>query len=378
MIIVGGGPAGACLAYRLAREGLDVLLLEKSGLPRPKPCAGGITRRAMLELALNPAPVIEEEISRFIFSYGLTDPVEIVTAEPAVYTVRRENFDAFLLHEAVSAGAGIITGTRVQKVETDGALFRITTGDRTFSCKILAGADGANSIVARALALNCRKVCGVTMDCHLLLPSGVPPGLRGTIRIDYGLVDKGYAWVFPKRNSLSVGAGAMHGPVQGMGTVLEKMIGAQQLKEQIGPLSRRGWILPLNPFPQRLHRSAALLLGDAAGLVDSLSGEGIYYALKSARLAAGVIVREIRKPCPDLGEYSSLIKAKIGPELSGAWRLSRLFYRRAPLFRRLLLRRPELAEEFLKLPSGTGSYPGFYRHCLKTLLQEGLNLLQPT
>lgn len=377
VIIVGGGPAGACLAYRLAREGLDVLLLERSSLPRSKPCAGGITRRAVQELPFDPEPVIEEKISSFIFGCRPCDPVEIVTAEPEVYTVRRENFDAFLLHRAASAGAGIITGIRVQKVETGGAGCRVIAGGKTFRCKILAGADGANSIVARALGLSCRKACGVTLDCHLPLPAGIPEGLRGTIRIDYGFL-QGYAWVFPKKGSLSIGAGSMQGPAEGVRPALEKMIASLQLKVAAEPIAKRGWILPLNPFPRRLHSSAALLLGDAAGLVDSFSGEGIFYALKSARLAAGVIVDTFMDPCPDLRGYSALIKAEMGPELAIAWRLSRLFYRNAPLYHRLLLRRPELAGEYLRLPSGTGSYSGFFRLCLKKLLQEGLSMLQPT
>ncbi len=378
VIIAGGGPAGACLAYRLAREGLDVLLLEKGSPPRPKPCAGGVSRRALCELPFYPAPVIEEEISRFIFSCRLSDPVETVTAEPAVYTVRREKFDAFLLDKAASAGAGIIKGIRVQGVENDGVGCRVTAGGNTYRCKILAGADGANSNVARALGLNCRKFCGLTLDCHLCPPSGVPPALRETIRVDYGFKYKGYTWVFPKKDSLSIGAGMLHGPVKGaLQPALVKMMASLQLKEQIKPVQKRGWILPLNPFPQRLHSSAALLLGDAAGLVDSFSGEGILYALKSARLAAGIIAEEIRKPCPRLGGYSKLIGTEIGPELAAAWRLGRLFYRNAPFYHRLLLRRPELAGEFLKLPSGTGSYRSFLRLCLSLLLQEGLNLLQP-
>ena len=110
VIVAGGGPAGAGLAYRLARKGMSVLLLEKSSFPRFKSCAGGITLKVMRELDFDLSPVIEDEITRFIFTANLEGPVETVTGEPAVYTVNREKFDAYLLQKAAAAGAEIITG----------------------------------------------------------------------------------------------------------------------------------------------------------------------------------------------------------------------------------------------------------------------------
>lgn len=379
VIVIGGGPAGAGLAYRLARKGIAVLLLEKSEFPRFIPCAGGITRKVMRELAFDLSPVIEDKITRFVFTSNLASPVEAITAESFVYTVRREKFDALLLKEAASAGAEIITGTRVRKIESCNGVFHISTGERIYRCKILAGADGAHSIVARTFSLDGRINRGVTLDCRLSLPTEKEAWFCGTIRVDYGLLRQGYAWLFPKKDCLTVGAGAMQGSPGEIRSALNEMIRVIDFNKETEMIfPERGWLLPVNPFPQRLHSGAALLLGDAAGLVDPFTGEGIYNALKSARLAAAIIEREIRNPYPDLRGYSTLVKSEMGPDLAAAWRLSRLFFRRAPFFHRLLQRHPELAGEFLELLAGQSSYPHFLRRCLNLLLRESLNLLQPT
>ena len=132
---------------------MSVLLLEKSSFPRFKSCAGGITLKVMRELDFDLSPVIEDEITRFIFTANLEGPVETVTGEPAVYTVNREKFDAYLLQKAAAAGAEIITGVPIRKMEAEGGLFCVNAGDSCFRCKIIAGADGANSMVARSFGL---------------------------------------------------------------------------------------------------------------------------------------------------------------------------------------------------------------------------------
>ena len=378
VIIVGGGPAGAYLAYRLARKGIDVLLLEKSSLPRSKPCAGGITEKVIQELDIDLRPVIEESITKFVFTSNFADPVEAATEEPVVHTVQREKFDCYLVLKAKKAGAEVITGARVRKIRADNGSLSVQAGERTFRGKILAGADGAHSIVARTFGLANKLSYAVTFDGHLSLSPEEAARHQGTIRADYGLLRRGYAWVFPKKDCLSVGAGAIPSLATEIRPAVQKVV--QTLDHgSANPLSQaRGWILPFNPFPKRLHRGPVLLLGDAAGLVNPFTGEGIYHALKSARLAAGIIAGQIRNPYPDLSEYSTLVKTEIGPELAAAFRLSRLFYRGAPYYHHLLQRRPELASDFLQLLAGRESYPRFFRRCLGLVLRESLKPLLPT
>lgn len=376
VVIVGGGPAGAALAYRLAQKGMDVLLLEKSPFPRHKPCAGGITCRVLQEINLDLSPVIEERITRFIFTSKLSNPVEVQTDFPPVYTVLREKFDALLLGAATAAGAEILTETKVRSIEAGSGVFRIRTGEKTICCRVLAAADGARSTVARSLGLGCSAIHGVTLDCRLPLSPEKRKRFYGTIQIDYGLPDRGYAWIFPKKDHLSVGAGTMSGTARTLRPALSKIIGALDPVDRHLFSAKRGWILPIRPLPRQLHSGAALLLGDAAGLVDPLTGEGIYYALKSSRIAAGIIEQEIGSPYPDLRKYSALIKREIGPELAAARHLSRLFYRSADFTHRLMQRHPEIAEEFLKLPAGMSSYPRFLGSFLKLMLLKNIPLLR--
>jgi geranylgeranyl reductase family protein len=376
VIVVGGGPAGAALAYRLAARGLSVLLLEKSSVPRFKSCAGGITRKAVRELNFDLSPLIEEEISRFIFTANLEHPVEAATREAAVYTVSREKFDAFLLMKAASAGAEVITGAAVRKIERQGRAFLVRADSGRYRGKIIAGADGARSMVARSFGLEGARIHGTTLECHLAPPPGKEGRFRGTIHVDYGLLRQGYAWLFPKGSSLSLGAGALPGSPGEIRSALKKLQEALELERAELLLPARGWLLPFQPALRRLHDGAVLLLGDAAGLVDPFTGEGIYNALRSARLAEKVIVEEIRRPSPNLRRYSDLVRKEMGPELAAAWRLVRLLSGRASLYHQLLQRHPQFAAGFLELLSGECGYPQFLRRCLKLLLSEGLYLPQ--
>lgn len=378
VIVVGGGPAGASLAYRLAQKGIEVLLFEKYKVPRFKPCAGGITRKVIPELDFSLLPVVEEEIARFVFTSNLASPVEETTVEPAVYTVHRAQFDAYLLKKAASAGAKILTGTCVQKITAGDGVINVSAGKRNYRCKILVGADGPSSIVARTFGLNDRIRPAITFSCHLSLPPEKAARYHGTIRVDYGLLRNGYTWIFPKINCLAVGAGALSSRPAEIRSALHRLIKRLGLEQSKILSPERGWVLPLNPFPKQLHNGAALLLGDAAGLADPFTGEGIYHALKSARLAASIIEQQIGSPYPDLRGYSALVKTEIAPDLAAAWSLSRLFYRSAPFYHHLLQRHLGLAGEFLELLAGQASYPQFYRRGVNLLLRKNLKRPQPT
>lgn len=355
VIIVGAGPAGAYLAYRLAREGVDVLLLEKERFPRNKPCAGGISPKVVNLLDFDLEPVIEEKINEVIFTHRLADPVTVSGGRPLLYTVRRTCFDAYLLDKARQAGAEVREGVRVTgaKAEPGGAV--VVAGTERWLGQILAGADGAFGIVAPALGLPGPREFAVTLETEIALPDEKMACYRGAVKADYGLAPKGYAWLFPKKHSVSIGAGTMLRACRGLSCCLDEIACAAGLADAT-PIVGRGWIIPYRRRVTTLHCGSGLVLGDAAGFADALTGEGIYHALRSAEIAAEVIAEQIRRPKPDLSDYTRLAREIIGPEVTAAYQAARWFYPASALIHWSIRRRPELIEDYARVLAGEMTY----------------------
>lgn len=367
VIITGAGPAGAYLAYLLSREGIDVLVLEKERLPRYKPCAGGVARKAFKLLDFQLDPVIEDTVRRVILTHQHSRPITISLDQPVVYTVSRDLFDAFLVEKAKEAGAAVLDGVRVSRVHTDGPGMTVKAGDAAWSGEILVGADGAMSVVARSLELAADKRTAVALVKEAAVRSDGFEETKGTIKVDYGVVPGTFTWVFPKARRVSLGAGSIFPRFAGLRALLHEVIHAEGLTEPAAASRTRGWAIPYNPKPGPLHRGRTLVVGDAAGLADALTGEGIYQALLSARLAAETILTQIKKPRPDLQQYTALVRKELGPEMLTAYRIARLFYPASGLFHRLLERRPELAADFARLVGGDVTYAEFFDSCIASL-----------
>lgn len=370
VIIIGAGPAGAYLAYLLARKQVQVLVLEKEHFPRHKPCGGGLTARALDLLEFDVRPVIEDAIKKIIFTHGLKEPVTVTTGKPVVYTVNRRLFDAFLVDKAEKASAVFLEGTRVKKAEIGEKGVFVHTEGKVWQAKILAGADGASSITAKNLGLNKGIKRAATLEYHHPLSVEKLAHYRNTIKIEYGMVPTGYAWIFPKASQLSLGVGSFSEKAKNLPSLLHKLAQAEDLA--VSPEQVNRWIIPLNPNLQVLHSGPALVLGDAAGLADPFTGEGIYSALLSASLASEVIAEQVRCQKPDLREYTLLVKEKIGIGLSGALRASRWLYPASGLFHRLIQRRPELAAEFASLLAQDLKYTQFLEICRQHIGKLGL------
>jgi len=355
VLIVGAGPAGAYLAYCLARAGIDVLLLEKERFPRTKPCAGGVSPKVIKLLDFSLDPVIEDRINQVIFTHRLANPVAVSRGQPIIYTVRRPDFDAFLLERARQAGARVLEGVRITGAATDAVGVVVSAGERTWRGKLLAGADGACGIVAPALGLSGTGEFAVTLEKEVAVPEAAMSHYRGVVIADYGLVPKGYAWVFPKAHTVSLGVGTMSRTFRGLNRCLEEITGAAGLTGAM-PAAGRGWIIPYRRRVMPLHCCRGLVLGDAAGFADALTGEGIYHALLSAVLAAEVIAGQISRPQPDLADYSRLVREKIAPELVAAYQVTRWFHPLSGLVHRVIRRWPELLEDYARVLAGEMSY----------------------
>lgn len=324
--IVGGGPAGATLAYELATKGIGVLLLEKEKLPRHKCCAGGVTSKAAELLDFDISELAEDVVDEVSFAFNLGNAYLRRSDQPVMYTVMRDSFDNSLVQRARRVGALVMDGQKVTQVQSCGDWVEISTADNVFRSRIVVGADGAHSTVARELDM-VRSIEYLTaIESEIAVSEEELAKCKARARLDLGCVPGGYAWVFPKRDHLSVGAGCGASKARGLNAHYQRFLDSLNLGSYTVASSGRH-LIPTRTKGSLVWQNRALLLGDAAGLCDPLTGEGIYYAIRSAQLAAQVIVDCLTSDRAELENYQEAVDREILSELRIARVLSRLFVR---------------------------------------------------
>jgi len=370
VIVAGAGAAGAAAAYHLAQAGLRVGVIDKAPLPRYKACGGAIPRPALKPFPFSFGPVILAAPTAVRFTFPGLPEVEVPLPDRPVVLVRRSQFDSFLLDRSQ---AEVLAGVAVRGVIEDADRVQVEAGERTFTARYLVGADGAVSAVARALGLRRRRQPGGAVEAEV--PLGGDPGLRegygNRALFALGVIPWGYAWVFPRGDHLSVG-------------VCRLRPGRVDLRRALGQEASRLGIsldgVPIHGHPLPGYRAASwpwrqgqaqeklatrrcLLVGDAAGLVDPLLGEGIRYALTSGRLAAEAILNG------DLSGYERSVWREIGHSLATASLAASLFYRLPRLSYRLGVRNPATVRQFVDLLTEKVSYVGIGRRLIVTTIR---------
>ena len=319
-IVVGAGPAGSTTGYRLASAGARVLLLDRARFPRDKPCGGGVTLRAARELPFSVEPVVEHVVTvgELRLRFGRT--ATRGQGGPLAYMTQRRRLDHFLVERAVAAGAELRDGVKVTSVETDGAGATVVADGRRVGARVVLGADGVNGVTARALALGGNKSVGVALEGNLPYPKADEERYRGRFVVELGTVPGGYGWAFPKGDHVNFGVGGW----ESEGPRLRQHLEA--LCEHHGVRARelegvRGYRLPCRAADSRLARGNALLLGDAAGLVDPLTGDGMFEAFLSGRLAAEAVSRVLDGKETTLEPYSARLTRHLAVHLWASWSL---------------------------------------------------------
>lgn len=323
VVVVGAGPAGAILAYELAARGADVLVLEKESLPRYKACAGGITVRASQLLGLDITPIARETIygaTVFCRDRHFTRRYD----KPLIHTVMREEFDDFLIQRAKAAGATLLDNTPVRDLKEDDDAATIVTTEASFLAKIVAGADGARSVVASSSGFMRRSSYGMALEAEISVPTEKLIQWDSLIGVSLGYLRGGYAWVFPKKEHLSVGIGGPLNQAKRLKTCYLAVLASLNLDNSSVIRLRSQW-LPMRREGETVCSRRCVLLGDAAGMVDPLTGEGIHHAVKSARIAAPVVLRCLQTGGGGLQEYGDAVESEIFPEVKAARAFQRFF-----------------------------------------------------
>ncbi|HUN92881.1 MAG TPA: geranylgeranyl reductase family protein [Burkholderiaceae bacterium] len=326
VIVVGAGPAGALTAYELGRRGLRTVLLEKHRLPREKTCGGGLTHKVLDVVPFDLAPVIERTITTVALSWRLKGASILKSANPLIHFIRRHRFDAFLVEQAVSTGhVELVDGTGVSRIDAGDDEAVVQTPSGAFAARYVVGADGANGIVARSFGLLSGRVLLPAVECEFAVDSATMDAWTDRVGIDVGTLPGGYGWVFPKGEHLNVGVGCF-APSTGSNRLV-----AQYERDHFKywlpkatMSSRRGAVLPLRPPGAPIQQRRILLVGDAAGLVEAFTGEGIYWALRSGKLAARSIAEALAPGAPSL-RYQDAVDRELMPDLVEARRLAHLY-----------------------------------------------------
>jgi geranylgeranyl reductase family protein len=319
--VSGLGPAGAAFLKRIEGSGLKVIAFDRAEFPRKKLCAGGLTPKAyslLSSLFPEVEKVVRVKVSRFVLFNG-KKRVTVPSEEVLTYLTDRKELDS-LLFEAVAGSSDftVHTGEAVFKVEREGDLWKLRTQKGAYKARVVIAADGANSRIARQLKV--KRDFGFTFEVDVLVP------WDDEILIDFTGFNWGYYWIFPKGDFVTAGLGEFKSKVSDL---KEKLKGFNRKHGVVGKvLNAGGFPIPCGRRKNDVLRDRVLFLGDAGGLVDPLTGEGIYSAVKSGIIAADVVKDAFKTGDFKLLKfYKTSVDKELGSEFFWAKVVGNLFFR---------------------------------------------------
>lgn len=390
VIISGAGPSGSLLGYLLSIKNINTLILEKEQFPRYKVCAGGIQWKAMKLFPYSVEEIIQRKIYGIYFSRKLKDIFHKRYSEPLMYTVDRAGLDDFMARKAISSGCEINFNERIKDFELKENAVKIFTGNKTYFAKILVGADGVNSIIFKKS--NTREKVKKIIGYEAEVPSknlNLNCFNDNNLMLDFGGIRKGYTWIFPKESYLSIGDG---GPVQNAAKIKEYLLWF--LKNYESVLSRndifknglisskikggcdkndifkkqslpqkprirydiRAHLIPVRTGNAFLCFDRILTVGDAAGLCDGFTGEGLYNAMFSSHIASDSISDALKYSNFKFRDYFEKINNEIYKNIKNSIIISKIFFPSLLFYYKLIKNNDNLFNSCAKILRGEKTY----------------------
>lgn len=332
--IVGAGPAGSTAAIFLSKKGFKVALIDKSDFPRDKPCGGGLPNHVLKRFSnIIPKDIIESHsYGGTTISPSLKYKIKYTTNKPFTSMILRKKFDNRLVKKAIENGADFKPGKKVNDIKISNDKGTVIFDDNTnISSRIIIGADGVWSTVAKKTGLRKKNTkIGFSVVEEYDVDEDIMDKYFGERRLGY-VHSKfqnvtGYGWVFPKKKHLNIGIGVIEYNPRNKEINNLKEIYSNYLsilkKQKLIPgnieiKKIKGGALPVYPL-KKTYSNRVLLIGDAGGFINPTSGEGIYYAMASAEIAAETIGESLN--CKDTSEkfllnYQKKWKKDFGKEL---------------------------------------------------------------
>ncbi|MBQ9415130.1 MAG: geranylgeranyl reductase family protein [Clostridia bacterium] len=308
-VIVGGGPAGIACAMQLQKHGLSHLVVEKKTFPRDKTCGGMVTDKTMRLLAEyfdfkeDERSTVFCDESDTVAMYGNTELLARSVVSKSFYFVKRSTYDAYLAAAYQKRGGTILENGRCVAVDLSRHCITLSGGD-TIAFRHLVAADGALSKTSRLLGYP-KQTLGFCVETQVP-KADLSKG--GDVRIYFGWVQHGYAWVFPSGDTYCIGLGGLYKQGVRYDTVLKQFLCSLGL--DANAYIYKGAFVPYGkPVDQRHGAEEVIRIGDAGGFVDPIYGEGLYFSLASGIEAANAILKDADKAhSMFLKQSASLIK----------------------------------------------------------------------
>lgn len=372
VIVAGAGPSGSTAARECALRGLTVLMVDRAEFPRDKPCGGGVNMRAAHLVPFDLTPVVERTI------YGLRVCVKQGESylrrseEPLTYMTQRRHLDAYLVEHAVKSGAAFREGTAIRAVDRDAGQVVVRAGGESFVGRTLVIADGANGRTAKLAGVEVQRDMGIAYEGNITPRDSYPEEWCDTLGVEVGTCPGGYGWLFPKGDHVNIGVGG-HWSI---GVSVRERLNALTRYYGFDPgqyWGMHGHPLPLRRVGSKVQEGNVLLVGDAAGFVDVLTGEGIFAAIRSGQAAARHLERYLSGDESDLSGYQREIGEALDADLLISRQLHAIFHLSPRIAATLVRRSSRMWRLVCALLVGQVAYADLKQHSwwLTSLIEGG-------
>ncbi len=362
VLIVGAGPSGGYLGYLLSKEGLKVKIIDKEIFPRDKVCGGGISNKTVELLDFDITPIVQKNIIGAFLSYQNKFMIIKDIEGRSGVTVLRRDFDNFILQKAIDNGAEFQPNCSFKNVNENGELINVETDCGTFLTKYLVGADGVYSQVRNKIFGNNIVSYAPAMEALVYVEPNIIEKFQNRTLLDFNGINKGYGWIFPKSDHLNVGVFSIFKSTN-IRDELKKFMSLYKSLNNYSKIEYKGFSIPLKNKSKIFEKGNIWLIGDAAGFAESFYGEGIYFALKSAKVAAEAMIKTFKSE--EILVYTKLVKQKMLEDLYYSELNAKLFYPFQKFGYFNMVRNKHVNNYFAEIIAGEVSY----KECFyKTLL----------
>jgi geranylgeranyl reductase family protein len=348
--VVGGGPGGLAAAWAAASAGARTVVFERAEHPRYKTCGGGLIGTSLSVATPRIRVPGRDTISAITFTDdGRRAFTRRSPGRPVLTMVRRDDFDLAWYRAATGAGAEVRQNAQVRAITQEPGAASVTlAGGAIVSAKVVIGADGSAGISSRSVGVTFDQQ-DLGLEVELEATEADRAAWRGRVQLDWGPVPGSYGWVFPKDDELTVGVIMSKGKGAETKEYLSRFLARLGLADR--PVRRdSGHLTRCRSADAPLRNGRVLVVGDAAGLLEPWTREGISYALRSGSWAGEVAARAADQGEGALDGYAALVREHLLPEMTAGGRLLRVF-----------AEHPHLVHAAMATPLGWRAFEAFCR-----------------
>ena len=357
--VIGAGPSGGYFAYLAAKQGHRVLLCDRAEFPREKTCGGGLSQKTVDLLEFDISEVVERRIRGAWLTYKNRDTVAKDLGGRNGVAVLRSRFDALIVERAREAGAEFRPSCAFKSARREGDVVEITTSTGPVRARYIVAADGVFSQVRTHFFGVGVIAYAPAVEAWVYVPPKTIDAYEDRVLFDFGGMPRGYGWIFPKKDHLNVGVFSVY-TTQEINDHLQAFIARYPTLGARTDIKYRGYAIPLRNRKGLYQDGNVWLLGDAAGFAESFYGEGIYFGLKSATIAAKAMEEAFDRPREPA--YTRRLREEMLTDLRYSELNARLFFSFQKLGFYKMVRNPYVNRQFAELiAGGVGHRECFYR-----------------